>query len=247
LFFKRSTLASQAMVRLAQAPHQDETLQLAVARLNIASGNFADADDALKQADRLADPNGTFASEKEELWARVHDALGHTEEARKHLERAAVADPKRPWPLLRLSEISARNESWNDAARWMRMFIATRPQNLGQLFAILGEYYLTAHNVVAGTLALETAFRIDPYVYWGHYLMARIYEKNQDTAAAIKEYEFIMHYAYDRDPDNYLKLAALHKNSGQRDQAVRVLAQGHRIFAKNLPIYRLYRQMQVGD
>jgi tetratricopeptide (TPR) repeat protein len=101
--------------------------------------------------------------------------------------------------------------------------------------------------VVAGTLALETALRIDPYVYWGHYLLARIYEKNEDTAAAIKEYEFIMHYAYDRDPDNYLKLAALHKNSGQRDQAVRVLAQGHRIFAKNLPIYRLYRQMQVGD
>jgi benzoyl-CoA reductase/2-hydroxyglutaryl-CoA dehydratase subunit BcrC/BadD/HgdB len=51
-------------------------------------------------------------------------------------------------------------------------------------------------------------------------------------------------YAFDRDPDIYVKLGTIYKDAGRKSDAVRILAKGHRILATNPAIYRLYREVQ---
>ena len=60
---------------------------------------------------------------------------------------------------------------------------------------------------------MEMALQIDPYVYWGHFRMARVLERNKNTEGAIKQYEFLVRYAFDRDPDVYINLANLYKDA----------------------------------
>jgi len=54
-------------------------------------------------------------------------------------------------------------------------------------------------------------------------------------------------YAFDRDPDVYLKLANIYKDAGRKRDALRVLAKGTRILSTNSAIYRLYREVQEGS
>ena len=100
-----------------------------------------------------------------------------------------------------------------------------------------------ADQVDHGSEARETALRIDPYTYWGHFRMARVFEKNKDTEGAIKQYEFLIRYAFDRDPDLYLNLAMLYRDAGKIPDALRVLKKGRRIHSTNPAIYRLYREI----
>jgi tetratricopeptide (TPR) repeat protein len=149
----------------------------------------------------------------------------------------------RPLPLRKLAEIGAKNQSWSEAARWMEKFLETRPRQLGHYWAVLGDYRLAGEEVDQGSQALETALDIDPYVYWAHFRMARTFEKNKATEEAVKQYEFLLRYAYDRDPDVYVNLASLYKGAGRKEDALRVLAKGLRILPTNPAIYRLYREV----
>jgi tetratricopeptide (TPR) repeat protein len=248
LFFKRSNLANQAMAFLAQVPKKDDvSLQLAIAKLNMDSGNLGRAEDALKQAEEKVRPGNPMMAEKEELMGLLNESLGNTDEARQHFQRAAAADPMRPLPARRLAELAAKDQSWNEAAKWMEQFIATRPQQLGHHWAVLGDYRLAAEQVDAGSQALETALQIDPYVYWAHFRMARVFEKNKAMDEAAKQYEFLVRYAYDRDPDIYVNLATIYKNAGKKREALKVLEKGTRILSTNTAIYRLYREVREGD
>jgi len=244
LVFKRSNLANQAMALLAQVPKKENaSLQLAIAKLNMDSGNFGRAEEALKQADTQIKPGSPILGEKEELMGLLYESLGNIDEAKRHFEASIKADPARPVPLRKLAELSAKDQAWTEAAKWMQQFIETKPQQLGHHWAVLGDYRIAAEQVEAGTHALEMALHIDPYVYWGHFRMARVFEKNKDTESAIKQYEFLVRYAFDRDPDVYLKLATLYKDAGRKRDALRVLRKGRRILATNPAIYRLYREV----
>jgi len=247
LFFKRSNLANQSMALLAQVPRKEEaSLQLAIAKLNLDSANFDRAEDALKQADPQVKPGSSMMAEKEELWGILDDSTGRAADARHHFELAAKADPSRPVPLRKLAEMAAKDQSWKEAADWMQQFVATRPPSLGHYWAMLGDYRLAGEQLEDGIQALETALQVDPYVYWGHYRMARVFEQKKDVEGAEKEYEYLVKYAFDRDPDVYLKLGTLYKDSGRKRDALRVLAKGARILSTNAAIYRLYREVQEG-
>jgi spermidine synthase len=244
LVFHRSNLANQAMAMLAQAPKKVEgTLQLAIAKLNMDSANFGRAEEALKQAESQIRPESPIMGEKEELMGLLYESLGQTEEAKQHFQRAAASDATRPVPLRKLAEMAAKDQSWTEAAKWQQQFLATQPQQLGHYWAVLGDYRLAAEQAEQGSQALETALHIDPYVYWAHFRLARVFEKNKDKESAIKQYEFLMRYAFDRDPDVYVNLANLYKETGRKRDALRVLIKGRRILATNPAIYRLYRQI----
>src|SRR5207244_1056073 len=158
--------------------------------LNLDSTNFDRAEEALKNADTQIKPGSSLMGEKEELMGLLFEALGNTEEARRHFERSANAPgPPRPVPLRRLAVLAAKDQSWSEPAKWMERFLETKPQQLGHHWAVLGDYRLAAEQVEQGSKALETALHIDPYVYWGHFRMARVFEKNKETENAIKQYE----------------------------------------------------------
>ena len=248
LYFKRSNFANQSMALLAQVPHKEEaSLQLAIAKLNLDSGNSGRAGDALRQADSLLKPGSPLMAEKEELWGILDGTLGESEGAKQHFELAAKADPKRPLPLRKLAEMAAKDQSWKEAATWMQEFVETRPSSLGHFWATLGDYHLAAEQPDEGIRALETALEIDPYVYWGHYRMARVFEQKKDIENASREYEYLVRYAFDRDADIYLKLGTIYKDAGRKRDALRVLAKGTRILSTNPAIYRLYREVQGGN
>jgi tetratricopeptide (TPR) repeat protein len=244
LVFRRSNLANQAMALLAQVPKKEEaTLHLAIAKLNLDSANFGRAEEALKQADSQMKPDSQNQAEKEEIAGLLYESVGQTDEAKRHFELAVKWDAKRPVPLRKLAEMAAKDQAWIEAANWMQQFLETKPQQLGHYWSVLGDYWLAAEEVESGSQALETALRIDPYVYWGHFRMARVFEKNKEIESAIKEYEFLLRYAYDRDPDIYINLANLYKDAGRPRDALRVLLKGRRILSTNPAIYRLYREV----
>ncbi len=244
LNFRRTNLANQAMALLAQVPKKDEaSLQLAIAKLNMDSGNFGRAEEALKQADSRIKPESPMMAEKEELMGLLDETLGQTDEAKQHFERSAKADSTRPLPLRKLAEMAAKEQSWTEAAKWQQQYLETKPQQLGHSWAVLGDYRLAAEQPELGSQALEMSLHIDPYVYWAHFRMARVFEKNKDKDSAMKQYEFLVRYAFDRDPDVYVNLANLYKDAGRKRDALRVLAKGRRILATNPAIYRLYREI----
>jgi tetratricopeptide (TPR) repeat protein len=177
----------------------------------------------------------------------LYESLGDSGEAKRHFELSVGAEPARPVPLRKLAEIAARDRSWPTAAEWMERYIETKPQQLGHHWAVLGDYRLAGEQVEEGTQALETALNIDPYVYWAHFRMARVFEQKKDTEGAVKQFEFLMKYAYDRDPDIYLKLGTLYKDAGRKSDALRVLSKGRRILSTNPAIYRLYREVRDAD
>ena len=127
------------------------------------------------------------------------------------------------------------------------MFVETRPSSLGHFWATLGDYHLAAEQPDEGIRALETALEIDPYVYWGHYRMARVFEQKKDIENASREYEYLVRYAFDRDADIYLKLGTIYRDAGRKRDALRVLAKGVRILSTNPVIYRLYRELREGS
>jgi spermidine synthase len=245
LIFRRTNLANQAMALLAQVPKKEEaTLQLAIAKLNLDSANFGRAEEALKMADTQIKPDSPILAEKEELMGLLEESVGQIDDAKQHFEKAAKVDPSRPVPLRKLAELAAKDQAWPEAAKWQELFLKTHPQQLGHYWAVLGDYRLAAEQVEQGSQALQTALQVDPYVYWAHFRMARVFEKNKDNDSAMKQYEFLVHYAFDRDPDIYIKLATLYKDAGRKRDALRVLTKGRRILATNPAIYRLYREVQ---
>jgi len=244
LVFRRGNLANQAMAMLAQAPKKEpSSLQLAIGKLNLDSASFDRAEEALRQADAEIKPGSPLIAEKEELMGMLNESLSRTDEAKRRFELAAAADSTRPVPLRKLAEMAAKDQAWTEAAKWMRKYLETKPQNIGHYWAVLGDYCLAAEQLDPGSQALETALQVDPYVYWAHFRMARVFEKNKDTEKAIKQYEFLLHYAFDRDPDIYINLANLYRDSGRNRDALRVLTKGRRILATNAEIYRLYREV----
>jgi spermidine synthase len=248
LHFKHSNLANQSMARLALVPRKEEALlQLALAKLKLDSGDFDPAGDALREADALIKPESPLFAEKEELWGILSASLGETETEKQHFQMSAKADPSRPVPLRRLGELAAKDQSWTEAADWTEQFVATRPPSLGHYWAVLGDYRLAADQRDSGIRALEMALEIDPYVYWGHYRMARVFEQKKDMENATKEYEYLVRYAFDRDPDVYVKLGTIYKEAGRKRDALRVLSKGARILSTNPAIYRLYRELREGS
>jgi len=233
---------------LAQVERKEEaSLQLAIARLNLDSGNLQHAEESLKEADPLVKPGSSLAGEKEELWGVLYETLGDTNQAKQHFELSVQAEAGRPLPLRKLAEFAAKNEAWDEAAMWMERFITTKPSSLGHYWAMLGDYRLAGEHLDEAVQALESALHIDPYVYWAHYRMARVFEQRKDTENAIREYEFMIKYALDRDAEIYVKLGTLYKDAGRKRDAIRVLAKGSRILPTNPNIYRLYREVREGE
>ena len=244
----RSNLANQSMALLAQSTRKEEaTLHLAMARLNLESESLSNAEDSLRKADQFTKEHTPIYAEKEELWGRLYDAMGNVDEAAIHYLRAALSDPSRPQPLRKLAEISAHNQDWVEAARWMRQFIETRPSGAGHYWAMLGDYYLADQNLSEAVKALQTAIEVDPYSHWARYRMARAFELREDIPNAIEHYEFLVKYAFDRDAEIYVKLATIYKNENRMDDALRILKKGHRLFPTNVPIYRLYQEVRGAD
>ena len=245
LFMNRSNLANQAMALLAQVDREKKGfLPMSNARLNLHSDNLGRAEDSLHQADNQIPPESPLAGEKEMLWGALNDATGNTSEAMRHYQLSAQADPPSAVALRRLADIYAADQKWADAAVWMERYLATNPINPARYWAAVGSFYIAAKQPDPGVKALQTAVELDPYIYAGRYQMARLFEQGNDTENAIKQYEFLMKYAFDRDPDVYVKLATLYKNSGRLRDAERVLAKGTRILPTNPGIYRLYRELR---
>jgi len=241
LAMNHSNLANQVMGMLAQVDRADPaTLHVAIARINLDSGNFSRAQEALTKASEKQKPAGRVYAETEELWGSLYEKTGARDDAIRHFANAATAEPERAFSIKKLAELHAANQNWEDAAQWMEKYIALQPREIGHSWALLGDYRLAAQQPEEALQALQTSLRVDRYTYWAHWRMARLYEERKDTDNAIEQYEFLMKYGFDRDADIYLNLAKLYQGVGRMKDARRVLEKGRRIFPTNAAIYRLY-------
>jgi len=245
LAIKRSNLANQAMALLAQTDRRDPaTLHVAIARIDLDSGNLSAAEEALRKASESQKTEGPVYAETEELWGSFYERFGAQTDAIAHYEHAVTADDSRALSFKKLAELNATKQDWNQAARWMERYVAFKPREIGQSWALLGDYRLAANHPESAMAALETALRLDPYTYWARWRLARLFEERKQFENAVEQYEFTLKYAFDRDPDVYLRLAKLYQTMGRAADAERVIAKGRRIFATNAEIYRLYQDIR---
>jgi spermidine synthase len=241
----REDLANQAVDLLAQVERREEaSLHVAMARVNLETGNLSATETSLTQAAELIRPGSSLMGEFEELWGLMYDASGAAPQAMQHFERAVAADPNRDISLRRLAELNAQNKSWEAAAMWMERFLQTEPMTPAHYWAVLGDYYFSLQKSQEGLNALNTALMVDPYNFWAHRRYAQLQEDSNDIEGAIQRYEFIMKYAYDRDPEVYNKLASLYMQSARPEDAEETLRKGVRIFSRNVAIYKQLRSLQ---
>ncbi len=244
LNIKRSSLANQAMAMLSQVDRRDPAaLHLAIARLNLDSGNLSFAEETLKNASQSQTPASPGYAETEELWGLLFERTGARSEAIEHFKHAAAADPARSVSLKKLADLHAQNQSWKEAGDWMEKYIATNPRAIGESWALLGDYRLAGNEGEPAIEALQTSIRLDPYTYWARWRMARMFEERKQIDNAIEQYEFLVKYAFDRDPEVYQRLVKLYQDAGRASDAKRVLRKARRIFSTNAEIYRLYRDV----
>ena len=248
LLMDHANLANQAMGLLAQVPNRNPaSLPLAIARLKLSTNDYAGARHALSEASKNQKTSDPLYAATEELWGSLEAESGDFEEAIRHFANSAQADPKRDLPPRKLAEIFASRQKWPDAAHWMRQYVELTPRNAAHYWAMLGDYALAAEDPDNAVKAMQTALAMDPYTYWAHYRMARMFESRKESADAVKQYEFILQYAFDQDADVYLNLANIYRASGNEKEARRVLAKGKRMFPTNAAIYRLYRDVGGED
>jgi tetratricopeptide (TPR) repeat protein len=240
----RSNLANQAMAMLSQVERRDpSTLHVAIAKLNLDSGNLKAAEEALVKASEAQKPEGGLYAETQELWGLLRERTGERPTAITHFANAANADGNRTVSMKKLAELHASDQSWINAATWMERYIQTMPRDVGHSWAALGDYRMAAEQPDEALKALKTSVQIDQYTYWARYRMARLFTDQKQTEDAIRQYEFILKYAYDRDADVYIQLANIYKEGNRMADARRVLEKGKRIFPTNADIYRLYKDV----
>src|SRR5215471_2076740 len=125
----------------------------------------------------------------------------------------------------------------------MKQYVDRKPRDIGEAWALLGDYRLAAKHPDEAIEALKTSLEFDPYTYWARWRMARLFEERKQLESAIGQYEFLVKYAFDRDADVYLRLTRLYQSIGRISDARRVIAKGKRMFATNPEIYRLYKDI----
>jgi tetratricopeptide (TPR) repeat protein len=218
-------------------------LDIAMARISLSGGNPVNADAQLKKARDSMAPNSPLLADREELWGSVEENLGDNVQAAEHYLAAAAADPHRPGPPRRLAELYATKKEWKDAARWMEQYAKIEPEATGHELALLGDYYMAGFELDKALAMFKTSLEKDPYTFLARLNLARLFEKERQPDDAIEQYEYMMHYAFDRDPDIYVKLVNLYKAKGGKAKEIReVLSRGHRLYPTDMPIYRLYRE-----
>jgi len=240
----RANLANQAMGMLSDVEERRPgSLETAMAQIAIDSGDLDDAQNDLEDARKAMPTTSELTGFREELWGLLEERLGKTDAAIQHFRSAAAAEPKRPLPLQRLAEIYGHQQNWPEATHWMEQFVETKPASLGHQWATMGDYYLAGQKPDEALKTFQTALHIDPYTFWARYRMARLYEERKQNKEALEQYELALRYAFDREPELYVKAANLYNAEGRKKEARQVLARGFRIFPTNTAIYRLYRDV----
>src|SRR5262249_41719961 len=129
LSIKRPNLANQAMGLLAQVERRDPaTLHMAIARVDLGSGNLSGAEDALRKASASQKSEGTIYAETEELWGTLYERSGASTDAIKRYTNAVGADPTRAPLYKKLAELNAQKQLWDEAARWMKDYVHLQPR-----------------------------------------------------------------------------------------------------------------------
>ena len=108
---------------------------------------------------------------------------------------------------------------------------------------MLGDYYMAGFELDKALASFRASLEKDPYTFLARLNLARLFEKENQPDDAIEQYEYMMRYSFDRDPDIYVKLVNLYKAKGGKAKQIReVLERGHRLYPTDMPIYRLYRE-----
>jgi spermidine synthase len=238
--------AAQALRELAGMDRlSDVSLLVSTARVNIATGRYSEAGEALTLAEQAARDSDSYAADRAELWSLLGEETGNRQSAIQHIAGAASLDPSRTVYIRRLAELYAMDGQWGEAARWMEVFIGTEPERTSLYWELLGEYLIAAGREVEAVGAFETALALEPYSYLAPLRLAEVQESRGNAGAAIALLEPLTSYAVDRDPELYVRLIGLYESTGRGGDARRIAAKGRRIFPTHAEIYKLHRDLTV--
>ena len=236
--------AGQAVRELALIERtSEESLYIAMARLNIDSRQFDEAEGSLLRAEELAVDVDPYGVEREELWGLLRETMGDQGRAMLHYIRVATLDPTRVDVILKLAELNAQMQIWDEGIYWMQQYVQTDPDPIAFYWALLGDYLMSAGRTDEARSAFRTALGFEPYSYLARFGLAEMLEERGESDAAIEHLEFLTVYALDRDAQIYTRLARIYMANQMWADARRVLDKGARIFPTHTDIYKLRRSL----
>ena len=178
--------AGQAVRELALIERTSEqSLYIAMARLNIDSRLFDEAEESLLRAEELAGDIGPYGVEREELWGLLREEMGDQGRAMLHYIRVATLDPTRVDVILRLAELNARMRIWDEGIYWMQQYVQTDPDPIAFYWALLGDYLMSGGRTDEALGAFETALDFEPYSFLARFRLAEVLEERGESEEAI--------------------------------------------------------------
>jgi spermidine synthase/predicted negative regulator of RcsB-dependent stress response len=241
---RESGFAGQAVRELAVLERTaEESLYIAMARLNIDSRQFDDAEESLLRAEELTGDADPYMVEREALWGLLREEMGDRTQAMLHYIRVATRDPTRVDVIRRLAELNAQLQIWDEAVYWMQRYVQTEPDPIAFYWSLLGEYLMAGERTDEAQNAFRTALGFEPYSYLARFSLAEVLEEHGDLEGAIAHLEFLTVYALDRNAEIYTRLARIYIANQMWAEAERVLDKGARIFPTHTDIYKLRRSL----
>ena len=239
-----AVLAGQAVRELALIERSTEqSLYIAMARLNINSRQFAQAEESLLRAAESVLDVDPYMVDREELWGLLREEMGDRSQAMLHYIRVATLDPNRVDVILKLAEMNALMRIWDEGAYWMQQYLQKDPDPIAFYWALLGEYLMAGGRTDEALDAFLTALELEPYSYLARFRLAEVLEERGELEGAIEHLEFLAVYALDRDAKIYTRLARMYMEKQMWADAGRVLDKGARIFPTHTEIYKLRRSL----
>lgn len=113
---------------------------------------------------------------------------GEAPKARASLERSAQLEPKNPLPALALAQVAARQNSLDDALRWVDQALKIQPTLAGAL-ELRGDINDARNNARQALADYQAAVRAAPALASAHFKLGSLFQRQNQAREAMQAYQ----------------------------------------------------------
>ncbi len=181
----------------------------------------------------------------EALFRRKNDA--DLPKAQEAMQAVISADPADRGAKLILAQIEAKNEQWDEAARYARELLINDRNNL-ELLRLMTQSSLKRNREAEATEFLEQVIALDQDDRDARFQLVRLYLKIEALNRIPRALELMKDYVkkHSDDAEGYLLLATLHRRKAEPDEAHEFFVRGFEKVPTQIPAHLSWAYSDFG-